>query len=859
MPDLPLLIFPEPTTSSREKLSGGPTNLHFPNRQRQIDRVSPMFLTLQEAFEKRRVEILQGAAGVDPEQVIVFETIGSVEEFTKSVSRIEGLEWMGEMDIDEIEPDEDFFDEDHVDRELTGRLYLVMSNQRALQEMLSLWEMIKGDESLSFRRGELRGLSKFKEVFLHLKDIRRWGIQDRLHETHVIEYWEESLHAFPDQPIKFEIELWHRRSPEARAYSIEEVSNLITAKGGRVISQCAIGEIAYNAILAELPPQEISNILANSNTELVRSDSVMFFRPTGQMIVEPGEFEAENEILEMEGRPLPTLPPVAGILDGLPLSNHQFLANRLIIDDPDEWEHSYLAAKRKHGTAMASLVIHGDLNQESSPLRSSVYIRPIFQPNPRDFLNNTESIPENILVVDLIHRAIKRMFDGEGAGSPTAPSVKVINLSLGDPYRHFFQIVSPLGRLIDWLSNKYKILFIISSGNHTQSISLPLSSTEFENLNPLHKEELIFKSILGDFRNRRLISPAESINAITVGGVHQDTSEFNLNYRINPYQGTLPSVTNPIGGGLKRSIKPDIILEAGKQLLRTPIQPTNPYELNIVSNYSAPGLKVAVPSIHGDLTESNYCRGSSNSAALTTRSAVLCYENLISILENQYQEGDFSEFDTCLLKALLIHGASWGEIGSRISDILSDVNDQKEKKKLIGRIIGYGYPDFQKSLFCTEQRATVLGFGTLRQEEAHMFEFPLPPSLGSVAVRRKVTVTLAFFSPVVPGNMKYRHSNLWFSLDNDTIVQTRVDADHHAVRRGTIQHEIFEGGRATPFEDGYCLRIKVNCKPDAVIDGEMRIPYGLIVSLEVAEGINIPIYNEVRTRIATAIQIQQQT
>lgn len=749
MPDLPLLIFPEPTSASREKLSGGPSKIHFPNRQRQIERISPMFSALQDAFESRRVEILQGAAGVDPEQVIVFETIGSVEEFTKAVSKIEGLEWMGEMDIDEIEPDEDFYVEEHEVRELTGRLYLVMSNQRALQEMLNLWERISTDETLSFRSGELRGLSKFKEVFLHLKDIRRWGVQDRLDETHVVEYWEDSLRAFPDQPVKFEIELWHRRTSEARASSIEEVGNLIVEKGGRVISQCAIGEIAYNAILAELPPQEISNILANQNTELARSDSVMFFRPTGQMIVEPGEFEAENEILETEGKPLPTLPPIAGILDGLPLSNHELLENRLIIDDPDGWEHSYLAADRKHGTAMASLVIHGDLNQESEALRSSVYIRPIFKPNPRDFLNNRENIPENILVVDLIHRAVKRMFDGEGGSSPTAPSVKVINLSLGDPYRHFFQIVSPLGRLIDWLSNKYKILFVISSGNHTQSISLPLSGAEFENLNLLQKEELIFRSILSDFRNRRLMSPAESINAITVGGVHQDHSSFNLYSRINPYLGALPSVTNPIGGGFKRSIKPDIILDAGKQLLRPPVSPSNPYELNIVSNYSPPGLKVAVPSIHGVLTESNYCRGSSNSAALTTRSAVLCYENLLSILESQYQDGDFSEFDACLLKALIIHGASWGDIGSRINEILNDIHDPKEKKKLIGRLIGYGYPDFQKSLFCTDQRATVLGFGTLRQEEAHLFDFPLPPSLGSVAVRRKVTVTLAYFSPVV--------------------------------------------------------------------------------------------------------------
>lgn|GEM_PF-2833140 len=126
-----------------------------------------------------------GASGVDPEQVIVFESIGTLEDFARAISKIEGLEWMGEMDIEEITPDEDFFDDEHEGRFLTGRLYLVMSNQKALQEMLNLWDRVREDENLNFRSGELRGLSKFKDVFLHFKAIRRWGTQDRLGETHV--------------------------------------------------------------------------------------------------------------------------------------------------------------------------------------------------------------------------------------------------------------------------------------------------------------------------------------------------------------------------------------------------------------------------------------------------------------------------------------------------------------------------------------------------------------------------------------------------------------------------------------------------------------------------------------------------
>ena len=51
------------------------------------------------------------------------------------------------------------------------------------------------------------------------------------------------------------------------------------------------------------------------------------------------------------------------------------------------------------------------------------------------------------------------------------------------------------------------------------------------------------------------------------------------------------------------------------------------------------------------------------------------------------------------------------------------------------------------------------------------------------------------------------------------------------------------------------LIIKVNCRKDAARIQE-SVAYGLAVSLEVAEGVDIAIYDEVRTRIASAIEIR---
>ncbi len=96
---------------------------------------------------------------------------------------------------------------------------------------------------------------------------------------------------------------------------------------------------------------------------------------------------------------------------------------------------------------MASLIVHGDLNNEDRPLARPVYVRPIMKPIQWISSPRPEQIPGDVLMVDLVHRAVRRMFEGEGASAPT---IKVVNFSIGDPSRLFTLIMSPLARLLDW-------------------------------------------------------------------------------------------------------------------------------------------------------------------------------------------------------------------------------------------------------------------------------------------------------------------------------------------------------------------------------------------------------------------------
>lgn len=856
MPERPLLLFPTPQVADRTKLPPPRGHVHKPNVFRQGQRLSPLFNQLQTAFDARRVEIQQNTTGIDPEQVLVIETIGSVDNFSNAVRRIEGLEWMGELESDEIAPDEDFYDEANPEKELNGRLYLVMTNQRALDEMLSLWRRYQEDPAMKFERG----LTKFRDVFLHLKSIRRWDVQDRLLETGLIDIWQEDLEYDGDRVVPFETELWFRGSNELRAVSASHVTNLVQQAGGRILSQSVIEGITYHGLLAELPAQAIQAIVENPTTELVKCENVMFFRPVGQMMVGDKYPEGDVEIAQIEEMQLPSGAPIVALFDGVPLANHRLLAGRLVLDDPDDWEADYAASERVHGSSMASLIVHGDLNQPQTPLSRPVYVRPIMKPLNWLDTPRPEGIPVDCLSVDLIHRAVKRLFEGDQEEGPAAPQVKVINLSIGDRARQFTQSMSPLSRLLDWLSVKYGVLFVVSAGNHPTSISLGVSREEFDSYQTDEFEAATIKALYRDARHRKLLSPAETINGISVGAVHLDEAQVAYQgNRIDPFGRPLPSPVSAFGSGYRRAIKPDVIFYGGRQWYRLPLQPTNPVTIEPAIFRTTPGNKVASPgNLAGELNATSYSCGTSNATALISRAAGICYDSLQQIFNEQAAEVDPSNYEVPLLKAMLVHGCSWGDIGSRISEVLRTPENGRQLSGLISRWIGYGIPVVDRVLDCTEQRATVLGFGQLSDGEAHVFSLPLPPSLGSRPEWRRLTVTLAWLSPISASTQKYRTASLWFEMNNNGLAPTRSDADWRAVRRGTVQHEVFEGQRAEPFIDGEVIEIKVNCREDA---GKIQNPvaYGLAVSLEVAEGLDIAVYNEIRTRIAPAIQIQQAT
>ena len=764
------------------------------------------------------------------------------------------MEWLAEVEDVDMPPDDDFFIRteagERTERSLSGRLFMVFTSQTALDQMLSLWRSWQENRPLA------RGLGPWRILFSQLRDVRRWGVRDRLLETGVLEDWRERVEHDGGKEVPCEIELWHRTRQSARDSARERVVGLVEGLGGTVRAEATIQEIAYQALLTTLPIASVSALLAEDgdDVDLAQCEQIQFIRASGQMGVTPTEDANASE--QQDGArqlgPLPTRPPTVALLDGLPLQRHNRLDGRLIVDDPDGFEANYPANQRVHGTSMASLITHGDLGLNAPPLPSRLYVRPILLPNPRDWRNHEETVPESALVVDLLHRAVRRLFEGEADEPAAASSVAVVNLSIGIRDRPFEQAMSPLARLLDWLAWRYKVLFVVSAGNHAEPIRLAVSSADLDTMDAAAVEREVLQAVAADARLRRLLSPAESLNALTVGATHADASSGQPPGWIDPIENGLPSPVNAQGSGFRRAVKPDVMAPGGRLALRQPPIASTNAELEPYTLAGAPGQRVASPgSTAGDLNIVRYARGTSNATALVSRAAAFLQEVLDDLRSGPAGEVIDDVPRAVWLKAMLAHGADWGSAGTRLTTILRNPSNSRQFKEYVSRLLGYSAVDTERVSACTPWRVTALSGGELGEDESHIHTFPLPPSLDGLSTHKRLTITLAWLTPINPRHQAWRRASLWFDPPTDELKVTRQQADYRAVRRGTLQHEILEGRAAADFGQGGTLAVQVSCRADAGTLEE-TVPYALVTTLEVAEDLTLDIYDEVRTAVQAA-------
>ena len=71
------------------------------------------------------------------------------------------MEWLGEFELENIDPEYGFEDKSNKNKELKGQLFLVMTDQEALRQVYSLFKKWEKDQDTDFPNG----LAEWKKAF----------------------------------------------------------------------------------------------------------------------------------------------------------------------------------------------------------------------------------------------------------------------------------------------------------------------------------------------------------------------------------------------------------------------------------------------------------------------------------------------------------------------------------------------------------------------------------------------------------------------------------------------------------------------------------------------------------------------
>ncbi|MDH3043865.1 S8 family peptidase [Gordonia alkanivorans] len=614
----------------------------------------------------------------------------------------------------------------------------------------------------------------------------------------------------------------------------DEVAALVERSGGEVLAVARVDEIGYHGMKC-LVPLELLQRLADGDVDAVmavKSSHVMYMRATGQSYSfsdgVPGGAATHGAPPEGE--------PVLCVLDGVPAANHPRLAGRVIVHDPDDLAASTASEThlRRHGTAMTSVCVWGDLSASEPPAARPVLVRPILTPAD-DTVDKFEEIRNNDLVPDLMRRVFRELFEGTESVDPVGSSIVVLNLSVGDPSSPFDGIISSWARTIDWLSAEYGVVVVVSAGNH-RSLPVPSGVEMLTGRSGSDRADSVNAVVANTIPRRSLLSPAESINALTAGALNVDgAGSMSGGYRFDPADGQL--IVNPLsalGPGLRRSVKPDLLAPGGRALFQTPMMASETELRPAPQSALGPGVRVAAP---GGADEA-FTMGTSPASAMVAREAARVVDTILGIADRALTRSEIA----VATKAIVAHSTRVPD-GLRVDEGL--------------RPYAHGYGASVRTLAdgCESHEASVLFVGNIAANEQVTLSFPLPNGLEQLGLKR-VTATLAWMSPVNWRHRQYRQAALDFSKPTGfTELGVAIDVNSERSKRGTLQHAVWEVNRAIGVGVGNTIDLTVHCKEQAGGLSGNRVDFAVALSLWVAPELGVDVYNQVQQQVAAPVVI----
>ncbi|NBJ71687.1 MULTISPECIES: S8 family serine peptidase [Clostridia] len=476
---------------------------------------------------------------------------------------------------------------------------------------------------------------------------------------------------------------------------------------------------------------------------------------------------------------------IIGIIDGGISLDNPYLSP-YVIKREEYVEKEY--QNPTHATFIASTIQYGNqLNgfKVDSPKKFK-FVDVVAIPNSDKSFGLTDSIGEEELM-EIIEDVMNNY----------SKEVKIWNLSLGIESLVCNGTMSDLGIFLDYIQDEYEVQIFVSSGNYTKK--------PYRNWPPQ-----------GGIGNQdRIIAPADSVRAITVGSLALYESNNSIVKRSEP------SPFSRRGPGANYIVKPDVVDFGG----------------NIDQNSSIVNLGMKGLDIAGNVVEGI---GTSYSNPRIVQKYASVFDEML-------------EKDLLLAKAMVIHSA---RMNSR-----SYLDENQNNIKYFG----FGMPpaDTNEIINCSKSEITLVFRQKIIQGSyLELFDFPFPPSLiRSDKYYGEIGMTLVY-SPV----LDQRYGSEYCRTNIDVSFGTYVQDDGKIDFKGQVPlesawDEKFEKSRVEngfkwspvksyyrnisrgiKVKDGWKIRIDMTPRSDIIAHEQEFV---LIITIK--DSFNHDIYSEVVT------------
>ncbi|WP_043307932.1 S8 family peptidase [Pseudomonas sp. ML96] len=535
----------------------------------------------------------------------------------------------------------------------------------------------------------------------------------------------------------------------------------------------------------------------------------------------------------------------SGINGNHPLLKPAMAESASFVDEEGE------ADEAGHGTAVAGVALYGDVEG----CNNSNYWRPefwLFNGKVMKKCPRTGNAVYDELTLEVsLTKAVEHF---------VALGCKIFNLSLGNsnaPYDGAH--VRGLAYILDVLSRRFDILFVVSTGNFRGSENPPLPVNSWRDEYP---EYLVAPQ-------SAIIDPAPAMTVLTVGSISRHNATFDSQkhpeiYQLSPASENQPSPFTRHGPSVKGAIKPELVAAGGN--FASPMR-----QANAQWTPHMRGL--------GVLTLNHQWRGNTVFKEISGTSLAAPYiTHLAGRLLNEYPAASAN-----MLRALLVNQAYLpDEVTSSFSEEFREgyKTAKATRNRDVARdVAGYGVVSETDLFRSTDSVVVLMAEEAIESEGCQFFELPLPNDyLRSARGTRELTITLAYSPVVRTTRIEYLATQIYYRLvvgssleevqkhfNQEMKKKTAIlkeakhssrDIPEQMRNHGTVQSSRWTFKQGKPGEKWFVVvaRVDKDWSPSAA----EKESYSLVVTVADRDNEQAQLYTQIQQRIAEQAVVREQ-